>query len=283
MSDASGLSSKLDLVSHDVRAGILVALARHQREHAPDSTLGFAELRRRVGHDDPGNFNYHLKRLRGTLVVKAEGGYRLSSVGHHFVAVLLSDRFDPDRTLSFPDVELSCLLCGETATAAYEDGLLETRCQAGHELRLNVGPELLERTSVDEALQVGLRRSLLEVKSIVDGVCPYCEGETTGALERASLDPEPVQYAGYCERCGTTVRSTAGGCVLFHPAVVSFCHDRGRNVYQHTWDIVTDHVGTARLTGEDPLRAEVSAAIDGEELAVALDRSAAVLSVERVS
>ena len=281
--DAGQLAAKLRLLSHDVRAGILVELARFHQERGPGSVLGFADLRRRVGHDDPGNFNYHLKQLLGNLVVKADEGYRLSNVGHHLVAVLVSDRFDPAVTRTFPDVEVACLLCERAATPTYEDGALQTTCADDHTVTLNVGPELLERRSVEETLGIALRRTLFEAQSVIDGTCPYCEGPTAGEFTRSVSAPVPVQYSGYCERCGMTVQSTAGGCVLFRPAVVSFCHRHGRDVYRQAWDIVASNVETARVTGEDPFRVETPVAIDTDRLVLTLDRSATVLDTERVT
>jgi hypothetical protein len=282
--DGGRLAEKLQLVSHDVRAAILVELARLHQERDPDSVLGFADLRRRVGHDDPGNFNYHLKQLGGNLVVKTDGGYRLSHVGHHLVAVLVSDRFDPAVTKTFPDVETACLLCERAATTTYEDGSLQIACPDGHTITLNVGPELLERRSVEESLQIALRRTLLEARSVIDGTCPYCEGPTTGEFTASAASaPVPVQYSGYCERCGMTVQSTAGGCVLFHPAVVSFCHRYGRDIYRQAWTVMASNVEPARVTGEDPFRVEARIAVDTDRLVLTLDRSAAVLDTEHGS
>jgi len=277
------LADRLQLVSHDVRAEILVALSHHHRDCGPDATLGFADLRRRVGHDDPGNFNYHLERLRGTLVEQTEEGYQLSAVGHRFVAVLVSGRFDPDRSMQFPDTEVCCLVCGDPASVSYADGHLQVSCSDSHHARLNVGPELLERRSVREALRVALRRSLLESRAVIDGVCSFCSGVTTGELVRLSASPLSVWYEGHCERCGVAVQNTAGGCVVFHPAVVSFCYQHGRNIYRRAWDTIASSVDVVAVSDEDPLRVDVAVTLGAEQLELTLDRSATVTGVERVS
>ncbi|QAU14020.1 hypothetical protein EKH57_15640 [Halorubrum sp. BOL3-1] len=98
MADAQSLGTWLDLLSHDVWADILAALADRISERPHGETLRFAELRKRIGHDDPGNFNYHLKRLVGTFVEKTDEGYRLSDIGQRLVAVCRSGRFDPGRS-----------------------------------------------------------------------------------------------------------------------------------------------------------------------------------------
>jgi hypothetical protein len=277
MSSSNSLSAGIELVSHDVRAAILLALAAQMREHPRDEGLRFSALRERVGHDDPGNFNYHLKRLLGTLVEKTDEEYMLSDIGHHFVSVLQSGRFDPDRRRDFPEVETGCLLCAGRATVSYEDGSLRTACENGHGSVLNVGPDLLETHSVTEALNVATRRTLWEAKSTIDGVCPYCEGETTGTVSRPSTGPEPVIYEWTCESCGVFLQNSAGGCVVFHPSVISFCYRQGVDVFQHTWDVLADHTSTGVVRSENPLRVEVTFSIDDECLTLTVDESAAVV------
>lgn len=273
------LTEGIELVSHGVRAEILLALAERMRERPRDETLQFAELRDRVGHDDPGNFNYHLKRLLGTLVEKADEGYRLSDVGHHFVAVLRSGRFDPGRQREFPEAETSCPVCGAPSTVTYEDGSLRTACENDHTWMLNVGPELLDSHSVIDALNVATRRTLWDAKSTMDGVCPYCEGQTSETVTLFPREPVPVLYEWTCNKCGVFLQNSAGGCVLFHPAVVGFCYQHGVDVFQHTWEILVENVRTATVCSEDPLRVQVSVSLEGERLELTLDDSATVVDV----
>jgi hypothetical protein len=279
MSADQPLTEGIELLSHEVRAEILIALAERMQEQPRDETLRFSELRHRVGHDDPGNFNYHLKRLLGSLVEKTDEGYRLSDVGHHFVAVLHSGRFDPGRRREFPETETSCSMCDAPSTVTYEDGSLRTVCENDHTLVLNVGPELLDSHSVIDALNVAMRRTLWEARSTMDGVCPYCEGETSGTVTRYPGEQIPVVYERTCNRCGVFFQNSAGGCVLFHPAVVGFCYQHGVDVFQHTWEILVENVGTATVRSEDPLRVQVDVSLDGERLELTLDDSATVVDV----
>ena len=224
-----------------------------------------------MGHDDPGNFNYHLSQLRGNLVENTEEGYRLSTVGQHYVALLVSGRFDPDEKREFPEVETACPVCRVEASIEYEDGLLRTTCREGHESRLTVGPELLDEWSVEQTLSIALRRNLFEAKSVLEGVCPYCEGATDGRFEQTDSEGLSVRYEGGCKRCGMTLQNTAGGCVLFHPAVVSFCYRRGIDVYRRAWEVMTTHIETVSVESEDPLRVAVELVVDGD-LAVSAER-----------
>ncbi|NEU59150.1 winged helix-turn-helix domain-containing protein [Halorussus sp. MSC15.2] len=279
MSADQPLNEGVELLSHEVRAEILLALAKRMREQPRNETLQFAELRDQVGHNDPGNFNYHLKRLLGTLVEKTDEGYRLSDVGHHFVAVLRSGRFDAGRRREFPEIETSCPVCGAPSTVTYEDGLLRTACGNDHTWMLNVGPELLDSHSVIDALNVATRRTLWEAKSTMDGVCPYCEGQTSETETRFPGDPVSVLYEWICKKCGVFLQNIAGGCVIFHPAVVGFCYQHGVDVFQHTWEILVENVGTATVCSEDPLRVQVGVSLEGERLELTLDDSAAVVNI----
>lgn len=272
------LSDAIELVSHETRARTLVALAAAQAATPDDPVLAFSELRRRVDHDDPGNFNYHLDRLRGRLVERADGGYRLSGVGHNLVGVLLSGRFDPAASVDLGDATAACLLCGDRAPVAYEDAALRVDCPAGHETRLVADPAAVARRDVDVALDAALRRSLVEATLAARGECPFCGGPTGGGLTRPS-GSEPaaptVFYGATCDRCGVTLQTTVGGHVLFHPAVVGVCWRAGLDVRDDPWRALADHVGAAAVAGETPLRAAVTVTGDGERvrLTVAADGS----------
>ncbi|WP_423747257.1 hypothetical protein V5735_23875 (plasmid) [Haladaptatus sp. SPP-AMP-3] len=281
MSANQPLSKGIDLISHEVRAEILLALAERMQERPRNETLRFAELRDRVGHDDPGNFNYHLKRLLGTFVEKTGEEYRLSDVGHHFLAVLRSGRFDPNRRQEFPEIETSCLVCGTSATVTYENGSLRTVCKNDHTSILNVGPELLDSHSMTNALNIATRRTLLEAKSTMDGVCPYCEGQTAGTVSRFPGESVPVSYEWSCNKCGIFLQNSAGGCVLFHPAVIGFCYQHGVDVFQHSWEILVENVGIAAVCTEEPLRVQVGVSLEGEQLKLTLDDSATVIDVAK--
>lgn len=277
MTGDNTLSNGIELISHDVRAEILLTLAAEMQAHPRDATLGFTELRKRVGHNDPGNFNYHLKRLLGTFVERTDDGYILSDIGNQFVSILQSGQFDPDRRQDFPEADTTCLLCDSQARVFYEDGSLRTQCENDHDAVFNVGPDLLNSHSVTEALNIAARRTLWEAKSTIDGVCPYCEGETTGGATRVDEGIEPVLYEWTCQSCGAFLQTSAGGSVIFHPAVVSFCHQQGVDVFTRTWRVLADYTSPATVCSEDPLRTQLTVSITGEKLVVTVDELATVV------
>lgn len=277
---AMGLSEVVELVGHETRTDILLALASQQRETPRDPSLRFADLRRAVGHDDPGNFNYHLQRLEGTLVTRVPDGYRLSNVGQRFVGALLSGRYVPAADLEVGDHEAVCPVCGMDATAGHQDGSVRLDCPAGHSFVTNVAPEVLAERGIDETLRVAMHRTRYETQSIRQGVCPLCDGSMTGKLVHHT-DREPsVACTATCERCGLFVQTTPGVLVLDHPAVVSLCYAHGLDVRDDAWNVLTEHVGDAEVVGEEPLRVATEVVVGDDSVTLYLEEGGSVTRVE---
>ena len=278
------LTTVLELVSHETRARTLVELAVRRRESPHDEWLSFSELRRRVGHDDPGNFNYHLGRLRGSLIEQTDAGYRLSDVGHEFVAVLLSSRFDPDGDIAVPDGTVSCLLCSAPAHPAAVDGRLLVECDAGHTFAATVGPDVLVDQPLADALNIALFHTLSDLRLALSGVCALCDGpveqhesaaggevdtETEGSVRTHSL-------LFVCRRCGGLVRAPAQLLVVDHPRVVGLLHDHDVDVRESLWSAVADHLGPTRYVSQEPTRIAVPVTVGDEGITVTLDETGAV-------
>jgi hypothetical protein len=208
------LTTVLELVSHETRARTLVELAVRQRESPHDEWLSFSELRRRVGHDDPGNFNYHLGRLRGSLIEQTDAGYRLSDVGHEFVAVLLSSRFDPDGDIAVPDGTVSCLLCSASAHPAAVDGRLLVECDAGHTFAATVGPDVLVDQPLADALNIALFHTLSDLRLALSGVCALCDGPVeqheSAAGGEVDTEIEGLRSLGCCTTTMSTYARASG-------------------------------------------------------------------------
>jgi ribosomal protein S27AE len=277
---ADRLTGAVRLVGHETRAGVLLALAERQRERPRESSLGFADLRRAVGHDDPGNFNYHLQQLTGTLVTRTDDGYRLSNVGQRFVGALRSGRYSVTDTPDVGDHEADCPVCGVAATVAHRDGSVRVDCPAGHSLVTSVGPELLAERGPDETLRVAMHRARYEIESIRQGVCPLCDGPTSATLAHHAERAPSVVFRATCERCGLHLQTTAEGLVLDHPAVVSLCHAHGIDLREDAWAVLTAHVEEPRVLEENPLRVSVGVTVGGETVTLSLDERGQVAMVE---
>jgi hypothetical protein len=78
----SSLAASFDLLGNETRLGIVQALLAAEPE-----PLRFSDIRDEVGVRDTGRFNYHLGRLRGTLVEKSDEGYVLTPEGRRLGGV----------------------------------------------------------------------------------------------------------------------------------------------------------------------------------------------------
>jgi DNA-binding HxlR family transcriptional regulator len=72
----------LELLGDGTRLATLRAVA------AAEGPVSFSALRRTVGVDDSGRFNYHLRRLTGVYVERNEAGYTLLPAGRDALAAV---------------------------------------------------------------------------------------------------------------------------------------------------------------------------------------------------
>ncbi|MDY6764215.1 MAG: helix-turn-helix domain-containing protein, partial [Halobacteria archaeon] len=93
-------------LGNETRMEILQTLAE------ADEPLMFRELRKRVGLDDPGNFNYHLNKLKGQFVRKTDGGYKLTQSGNHVYQAILSGTVTQTPTVEPTELDERCYHCG---------------------------------------------------------------------------------------------------------------------------------------------------------------------------
>jgi DNA-binding transcriptional ArsR family regulator len=93
----------LAMLSNEHRLAILRTLAE------ADRPLSFSELRKAVGIDDPGQFNYHLTELCERFVRDEDGGYSLGHRGER--VVLAAGDIDPDGVTG--STNEACPVCGE--------------------------------------------------------------------------------------------------------------------------------------------------------------------------
>jgi hypothetical protein len=79
-----------------------------------ETPLPFAELRRKVGIEDTGKFNYHLTELTELFVSRTDGGYELSQSGERVVVAASDIDADPTAIDSETRWAEECPICGET-------------------------------------------------------------------------------------------------------------------------------------------------------------------------
>ena len=185
----------------------------HEYDDIDDSapTMSFSELRNRVNVGDNGRFNYHLSKLVPRFVRRTDGGYRLSGAGKRLARTVATVAGEHDVELS-GEVETDCPACGAAVTATYEDQWLRFACTectgvfgdaAPDGTLLNApfpAPGLVGRTP-DEALATELYRCMLDLASMMQGVCPGCASPVSGTL--SVCDGHDATHDRLCRACGT--------------------------------------------------------------------------------
>jgi DNA-binding transcriptional ArsR family regulator len=79
------LAETLATLLHPLRLEILFALVR------ADGPLDYSSLRASTSVEDKGQFNYHLRQLRGRFVVDRDDGYAPTPTGRSAVRTVLTD------------------------------------------------------------------------------------------------------------------------------------------------------------------------------------------------
>jgi len=271
-----------DVLADETRIGVLRALAERQREVPEDPTLGFSELRARVGVADSGNFSYHLDKLVGRFVTRIDGEYRLTNTGMTIVIALLAGTYAGRDQVGPTEIDETCPVCDEPMRATHDDNALLIECSSGHDYR-NVFPAgAVENRSLPAAADMLSFYTQQEVEFTVAFGCPKCYG----TVEWSPVETEAMTHvlAARCTRCGMGLTVPVGALVVRHPAVVSLYYEHGIDVRERpiwTLDFCTDDGVT--VLSEDPLRYRIDVEPGEDRLRVILDDCGEVRSVERVA
>jgi len=86
-----------------------------------DAPLSFSELREHVGTSDSGQFNYHLNKLKGHFIRKADIGYMLSQAGTRMVEAVLSGAVTEAPHVGLTEIDASCHYCGAPIAVIYRE------------------------------------------------------------------------------------------------------------------------------------------------------------------
>lgn len=283
-----------ELLAHEIRFRILETL------NDADDPLPFSDLRGRVGVDDAGKFNYHLRKLTGRFVTEDERGYELSMAGWRVVGAVLAGGYTKALDAEPVETTIPCVMCGDDVELRFPDDTVEMRCRACDETFTNtpVPAGIFEGVAPEQAPRV-VDRWLKRLHATADyGFCPNCDGRIErsvrlyaeedapeeGAPEEGAPDAtegdasdgtegevEPVvQYD--CSRCGFSWYSSFPFGVVLHPAIVSVYRERGIDVrttpYWNLDDVAHDAV---TVESREPLRVAVTVTFDEETVVVTFD------------
>lgn len=266
-------------LGHGVRVDVLRELNAHRRETG-EETIGFADLRRRVGLRDSGQFRYHLNELRDHFVQRTDEGYRLTRAGGRVVAAILAGTHETAPSIG-PASMGDCPICGAAAAACYDEGRCEVTCDEDHTLfTWTVPPNAASDRSLADLVSFSELLALQSIEQAQAGVCPQCYDPVDPTVD---ADPPTPVFRACCDTCGTGIVGPVGLCVLLDPEVRTICRTRGLELDErHVWDLpfVVDP-STASVRSEDPLRTDVTVPLPDGELRVTLDESGGVAAVDR--
>jgi hypothetical protein len=297
-----GDGTRLDIIRVLWRAGAL-----HEYDDIDDSasTMSFSELRRRVDVDDNGRFNYHLSKLVPHFVRKTDDGYRLSGGGKRIARTVIAIAGEHDAEVA-GEVSTDCPVCEGSVVVTYEDQWLRfscTRCPGlfgdaapdGTLLNAPFPPPGLAGRTPDEALTTELYRCMLDLTSMMQGVCPECSSSVRGSLSACDdHNARPNRLCGACGtpfvawgelRCGTcrfAKRLPVELCVMGLAPVIGFLYTQGTNVLAPSLDGLFDLVRTQVRTTvtESPPGVTTTIGEDGS-LRLVLDEHLSIVDVSQ--
>lgn len=284
--DVTSDETAFELVGNEIRAEIVRTLGHFDAQHGATAVVPFSDLRSRADTDVVSSqFNYHLQRLVGTYVEKAEGGYRLRPEGKSLYRTIRAGTFTGRGSLGRVGLDQPCYHCDDELELAYDDGMFTVQCYGCETLYdLIMAPPSAIRDG--SGLPARVARYNYHVRqAFAQGVCPSC----VNPLDTRLVTPaetgfdDVVRRALYvyrsCDYCGNHSYLSLGSVLLHHPSVISFCHERGLDVTETPrWGLefaATDRHVTVRST--DPWEASLEIALDGETLEVVVDERARVV------
>ncbi|MEZ3117037.1 hypothetical protein RYH80_14065 [Halobaculum sp. MBLA0147] len=293
-----GAPDHFALLADETRLETLRVLADERRENWRPSGLRFAELRRAVGVDDAGTFNYHLEKLVGTYVYEDDGTYVLTNSGLEIVDAVLAGRYGGDDRRLTGEIDDVCPTCGGSLTAIHERGWIRVVCdEHGIVLGTTLPSGAAVGREIDAVVDIAVRDLLNDTEWGMRGVCFRCwgamdrevqfgtpdrhpaTGESLDAAQRVADPDEPVAVFG-CSRCETVFWGSVTAALLRAEPVVAFATDHG--VERESVRALFE-TGTVTVERRDPPRLAVSFdAPEGDAtLRVTVDRGLSTTAVER--
>jgi len=280
MSDESQARSAADafgLLADETRLAIVESLVDRAFDALGDP-LSFSDLRRTVGVEDAGKFNYHLDRLQPQFVEKREDGYVPRFAALEAVGAARAGTFTELPEAREAELDTDCPGCGDPLIGVHEGSRVHVHCEDdGWFFQSIVPPRTAAERTVQEVVNFASRDTQREIEKLVDGVCMICGGpigiETpVTAPEDDITDAHHVATEFDCTHCAYRMQIPIAVALVRHPAVVA-------HHYEHGIDIRDDPFFTPEFTSpehttvvsEEPFEAEVEVPIDEDSITLRVD------------
>ncbi|AUX10085.1 hypothetical protein AArcSl_2464 [Halalkaliarchaeum desulfuricum] len=295
------------ILGDETRIAILQTLWR-----TCDTPIRFGALRQEVGHDDPGNFNYHLSKLTGQFVRKTEQGYELREAGKQVIRAVLAGTINRKPRIDSDVCDSKCPYCGAPVELQYVDERVLVRCTEcpgiggeeypeGTYMRFAFPPAGIQDRTPEEIIEAAHAFYDAKVTPMMSGVCPECAGrvETTIDIchDHDSGDRGVCGACGFrnpiwadysCGHCEYTRRCMIWFEILNHPGVVAFYYEHGLEetvpFSKLTWRNAPFISNVeCELLETEPLRIRIKIPVDSEELRVTVNEAVEVVTLTRQS
>ena len=266
MTDAEAAADAFDALSDATRVSILRVLVSRFYGNDGDP-VGFADLRRAVGVDDPGRFNYHLDVLRERFVVKHEAGYTPTVAGLKAIESAEAGVYTPNTEPMSGPTDYDCPECGAVLTATYESHWLSVSCDE-HGLRFKTlvnGPVGAEG-GLSALLEYAVGEVWRRLDRVTDGVCHVCRAPAL-SLSFRETDGRIVADC-VCGECYFEESNPVVMFALTHPAVLSLLREQGVDVPEALpFEPIDDWLDDGRFV-DDRRAVEFTAATDEQRVTV---------------
>jgi hypothetical protein len=283
--------ASFERLAHELRVAIVRTLDA-------DGPLRHGALRERTGADDPGRFNYHLQKLEGHFVRKVDERYELTPAGRRVVGAVRSGGYTSDLAGTTVPADADCLRCdGPLATEIKHGGVVVACQDCGQRFNgVDIPPGALAGADLSELYGLvdrWVKRRLVGARL---GFCHRCDGPLDRRLVRVEDEgawadrdtewlgdlPVEVLLRHRCERCGNERHVLFAAAVALHPAIVSFHHEHGVDVFETPF---TEYgwlsMGAASVLSMDPLRVEIPITLDDETLHATFDAEVSLVEERR--
>jgi DNA-directed RNA polymerase subunit RPC12/RpoP len=275
-----------DLIGHDIRTSIIRTLQEEFRRGSREAP--YSDLKSRVGVRDSGQFNYHLQKLVGHFVVKADGAYQLSYAGRKAASAIAGGTYNEQASIEPRSVAGACVNCGDEALVlTNSDARFDISCSTCNTsvVHMPFPPGAVDSYEVDE-LKTAFDRWVRSWNMLsATGVCPECgsrmQREITEDQGETTIGNVDIRYGLDCTQCWMSGFLPIGCLLVDHPAVVSFHWNRGHEVHssylwEFEWALSKEYQEPKE---EDDRLVELSIPVESDELRITVNNSLDIVTI----